>query len=265
MKVKSILVLTLAALTLIAAASGCSNKQETESSAEATAAHEAPVAKANTDAVLAAPPGSIRGSVIETMDSGGYTYVLVESGSEQHWAAAPQFAVSTGDIATFSTAMPMRNYKSSTLDRTFEIVYFAGAIAVGDQAAAAQASKPAGMPAGMPKPKVSSGDIDLSGIKRAENGMTVAQVWAGKGPLAGSEVTVRGKVVKYNGGIMGRNWLHIQDGTGGPGTNDLTVTTDASAKVGETVLISGILGSNVDFGSGYSYEVIVEQAKITVE
>jgi DNA/RNA endonuclease YhcR with UshA esterase domain len=89
-------------------------------------------------------------------------------------------------------------------------------------------------------------------------------VWANRKALSGKTVTVRGKVVKVNPQIMGRNWLHIQDGTGKAdgGTNDLTVTTDAMVKKGDIVTITGTVGVDKDFTAGYQYAVIVEDAKI---
>ena len=72
-------------------------------------------------------------------------------------------------------------------------------------------------------------------------------------------------MVKFNGGILGTNWLHIQDGTGTEGSNDLTVTTSAVVKVGDTVLVRGAVSLDRDFGSGYRYGVIVEGATVTVE
>ena len=75
----------------------------------------------------------------------------------------------------------------------------------------------------------------------------------------------RGKVVKFNANIMGKNWLHVQDGTGNAGSNDLLVTTTGQAKPGDTVLIEGKVALNKDFGAGYKYNVLVEDAKVTVE
>ena len=77
-------------------------------------------------------------------------------------------------------------------------------------------------------------------------------------------MTIRGKVVKYNEGVMGKNWIHLQDGSGdaGQGTNDLTVTSLDAASVSETVTITGTVRTNKDFGSGYVYRVIVEDAKV---
>jgi len=109
--------------------------------------------------------------------------------------------------------------------------------------------------------------MDLSNIKPAEGGQTIKQIYAGQAKLAGTTISVRGKVVKYNSMILGKNWLHLQDGTGSAANdnNDLTVTTDASAAVGDTVLVSGKVSTNRDFGAGYKYSVMIEDAKVTVE
>ncbi|HSF77322.1 MAG TPA: hypothetical protein VLA38_01780 [Steroidobacteraceae bacterium] len=117
------------------------------------------------------------------------------------------------------------------------------------------------MPTGAP-----AADVDLAGIARADGGKTVAEVYAEKDGLADATVVVRGKVVKVNAGIMDRNWLHVRDGSGEEGTNDLTVTTLADLPgVGATVLVSGKLAVNKDFGMGYQYPVILEDAEVTVE
>lgn len=93
----------------------------------------------------------------------------------------------------------------------------------------------------------------------------IATVWKTRATLAGKTVTVRGKVVKFNGGILGVNWIHIQDGSGSEAehTNDITITSDGGAKVGETITATGVVGINKDLGSGYNYPVIIEKATIT--
>ncbi len=106
---------------------------------------------------------------------------------------------------------------------------------------------------------------DFSDVTKAEGGKTVEEAFAERADLNGKEILLRGKVVKYTGGIMGKNWLHVKDGTGSQGTDDLVVTTMATAAVGDKVLVKGILASDKDFGSGYRYDAIVEDAEITVE
>lgn len=126
---------------------------------------------------------------------------------------------------------------------------------------AAQPTPPHPVPSAVP-----DDDIDLSGIARAAGGQTVAEVYAGKDQLAGQQVTVRGKVVKANAMVMDRNWLHVRDGSGAEGSNDLTVTTTGELpQAGSTVVVTGALAVNKDFGMGYQYPVIVEDAVVTVE
>jgi len=108
-------------------------------------------------------------------------------------------------------------------------------------------------------------DINLSGIIKPNAGKTVAELYAQKDDLSGKEVMVRGRVVKFSKNIMGKNWIHLRDGTGGKGTNDLTITTSAIATLGDIVVVSGVVVANKDFGYGYKYDIIIEDAIVTVE
>jgi hypothetical protein len=122
------------------------------------------------------------------------------------------------------------------------------------------------MPPGIhPAPTVEAGDISYEGIGKADGGMTVAEIFSGRSGLGGAEVTVRGKVVKFSPMIMGKNWIHLQDGTDHEGANDLTITTSAQAAKGDTVLVRGLVTLDKDFGAGYRYDLIIEDADVTVE
>lgn len=117
-----------------------------------------------------------------------------------------------------------------------------------------------------PTPAAPAGNVDLSGIEKADGGKTIAEIYAEKDQLADQSVVFRGKVVKVNPDIMGKNWLHVRDGSGEEGSNDLTVTTaGVLPEVGDTVVVNGPVGLNVDFGMGYEYDVIIEDAEVTVE
>jgi hypothetical protein len=134
---------------------------------------------------------------------------------------------------------------------------------------AASAATPAGSPIAVthPTPAAATGtEVDLTGIAKAEGGKTIAEVFAEKDALADANVVVRGKVVKTNAMIMDKNWLHVRDGSGAEGTNDLTVTTTADLpQVGATVVVTGKVALDKDFGMGYQYPVIIEDAEVTVE
>jgi hypothetical protein len=208
------------------------------------------------------------GEVVETMNAGGYTYVHVDTGSEKIWAAGPEQAMEVGTHVKIAKAMPMQGFHSPALERDFDVVYFVSEFGDHDHAEGESHGEMGGMPAGHGAMGGMGGSAeaevtDFSGITAADQ--TVAAVFAEKASLAGQTVRVRGKVVKALSGIMGTNWLHIQDGTGEGGTSDLTITSDTVAPVGSTVLIEGVLTLDKDFGAGYKYDVIVENAKVTVE
>lgn len=93
---------------------------------------------------------------------------------------------------------------------------------------------------------------------------TVENLFAHKTELSGKSVTVKGKVVKVNNNIMQRNWLHVQDGTGAEGTNDITVTSKQTANVGDEVTIRGQLVTDRDIGAGYNYALLIEEATVEV-
>jgi hypothetical protein len=238
---------------------------------------------------------SFSGKVVETMDAAGYTYVQVDTGKEKLWAAGPKIVVKVGDKVSITEGMPMPDYHSKSLKRDFPMIYFTGSIEGGAAPAPGGtevklpdghpplvSSPPAKLPEGHPAvgggvvtmlpeghPALTNGaakaKIDLTGIKKAKGGYTIKEIFAGQSKLKGKEISVRGKVVKFNSMIMGKNWLHIQDGTGAPGSNDLTITTSTTAKLGDTVLATGILSADKDFGSGYKYSTIMEDAKVVVE
>lgn len=241
------LVLLLAVLP-----AGCQNEAQNQSGAASV-----PEGGAQSQAA----PASYTGAIVETMDSGGYTYVKLRAGEQDIWAAAPQCEVEVGQEVTIAAAMPMDNFRSDTLDRTFDRVYFVNGFGE------AQSSEAADSPAWAHGKDTASppADVDLSGIPKVAGGFTVAEIHALGASLEGKQVQVRGKIVKYLPGIMGKNWIHLRDGSGAAGSNDLTVTTNAEAEVGDLVLITGPLSVNKDFGAGYEYDVIVEDASVTVE
>jgi hypothetical protein len=208
-------------------------------------------------------PNVCSGAVVETMNSGGYTYVNVDCGGRLVWAAGPTTEVAVGDEVSISLGVEMRDFASPSLERTFESIYFVTDIQQSDDGRApddrtvAEAHGKSSVPSEQPT-------HDFSSIDRPEGAKTVAEIYSSRAELEGVEILMVGKVVKFNPKIMGKNWIHIQDGTGEPGSNDLTVTTDATASVGDTVLVRGKVGLDKDMGAGYRYDILIEDAAVTV-
>jgi len=193
------------------------------------------------------------GEVIETMDGGSYSYIHVDENDNRYWIAVQQMDVEEGETIYFSQFMEMRDFKSETLDRTFASILF-----VSDASKTPITTK-------MPSGHTGSGYIDKNDVKveKVSGGMSIAEIYKEKDALHRKQVKVRGKVVKVNESIMDRNWIHIQDGTADGENFDLLLTTKQSANVGDVIVAEGEIVLDRDFGAGYAYAVIMENAKIS--
>jgi hypothetical protein len=257
---------------------GCSDQPAAKSEAAVQAQSAAQTSPAmgqpQTTAAAAAQdaaPQTVTGTVVETMDAANYTYVRVKLNTGDVWAATSQFKVAVGDRVVVPLEMPMSNFRSKTLNRDFPLIYFVGRIArEGESVQPVMMSAHGSAASAAPTtaaPSQAAPAQPVTGIAPAPGGMTIGDVWAKRKTLGGKMVTIRGKVVKFNGGILGVNWLHLQDGTGTDkdGTNDITVTSPEAAKVGDVVTVTGKVALEKDLGSGYSYPVILEGATIVLK
>jgi len=250
---------------------------------DAPAASQAPAAGA--PGAPAAGATVVKGKVVEKIDAAPYSYLKLSGPTGEIWAAVPQTAVAVGAEVVIENPMAMDGFESKTLNRKFDKILFG---TLGGQGGAAAAA-PAGMPpAGMPPPGMppgampppggmppdmaaqhaaaGAGPSDVADVKvpkaTGANAKTIAEIYGQKAQLKEKKVTVRGKVVKANSGIMGKNWFHVRDGSGtqAKGDNDITITTDGQAAVGDVVVIVGVVRVDKDFGAGYAYPVIIEEA-----
>jgi len=258
----------LCALLSLAVMSGCSKQAEPQAATKPPAGGEPAPAAAHAAAGASGQDAPmVTGPVLETMNASNYTYVRVKTDAGDVWAASGEFKVAVGDRVTLALEMPMQNFHSETLKRDFPLIYFTTRIG-------REGEVPPAMPAMMSAhgqmgggPATAAAGQATEPVQPAPGGTTVARIWADRKALAGKTVTVRGKVVKFNGGILGRNWIHVQDGTGNAadGTNDLLVTSDAAAKIGDVITVTGTVAVDKDFTAGYAYAVLIEGAKIEVK
>ena len=238
---------------------------------------------------------ALQGTVTETMNSSGYTYLLLDAAQGKIWVALPETEINVGQAVTCAPGMTMKSFASKTLNRTFETIVFspgldkAGASttqtatvapAKGKDGAgfteALQAEKPGkavpGNSAETTAPGASTGSAgaivpstDINVHKApGPNSYSVGECFEQAKDLNNKTIKVRGKVMKISRMIMGKNWLHIQDGTGNPLKNqhDLVVTTQDDPGENVIVTVEGVLSANRDFGAGYKYDTIIEDAKV---
>lgn len=195
----------------------------------------------------------LTGEVLEARDVDSYTYLRLKTGNGEVWAAVPKSALAKGDKVTIVKPMTMRDFESKTLQRKFDTIVFGQLASTDGRSASPHGQAPATSATAIKVAKASGPD-----------GKTVAEVINGKATLSGKPVLVHAQVVKISKGIMGKNWLHLQDGSGSSadGTHDIVVTTKDVAGVGDVVHVKGIVRTNVDIGGGYNYTVLIEDASV---
>jgi hypothetical protein len=218
--------------------------------------------------VLAAPGApsaatSIRGEVLEVKDVDPYTYLRLKTKDGEIWAAVNKAPVKKGAEVTIEDPAVMNNFTSKSLNRTFDKIVFGRLAGAGTGVGAAPAKSDLNaMHAGLPQP-ADIGDVKVPKAT-GPDARTVAEIVAAKADLKGKTVLVRGKVVKYTPEVLGKNWIHLRDGSGSAEakTNDILVTTSDVTKIGDVVLLKGTVRTDVDLGSGYTYAVMVDGATL---
>jgi hypothetical protein len=204
----------------------------------------------------AAPAAALKGEVLEVREVDSYTYLRLKTADGEVWAAITKAPVKKGAVVGIANPAVMRDFESRTLNRRFDTIVF-GTLADADAAAVPQGAKQAAPTAAAPAPvKV--------GKATGADARTVAEVVVGRDKLKDKSVSVRAQVVKVNRGIMGKNWFHVQDGSGsaGAGTNDLVVTSKDIAAVGDVLDIKGMVRTEVQLGAGYHYSVLIDDAAL---
>jgi len=143
------------------------------------------------------------------------------------WIAVPTIEVKVGDSFYYKRNQEVLNFEDKELERKFDSILFLGFI---------------------------------TKVKSLDDFISIEELYKNKKKYSRKKIKVRGKVVKFSGEIMGKKWLHIEDGTGFEGDNDLTITCQENVMEGTVVIFEGIITLNKDFGAQYFYEIIMEDA-----
>jgi hypothetical protein len=218
----------------------------------------------------------LRGKIVEKLDVSQYSYLKLATGSGDAWAAVQKTDKKVGDEVAVGNAFPMKDFESKELNRKFDVVYFGSVAGQGEGApppamAAAPGSGPTPDPAAMAAQHQAAAtggptDVKVQKIAKASgaDARTIAEIWGQKDKLKGKSVTVRGQIVKFTP-VMGKNFVHLRDGSGSTDKkdNDVTVTTSDAAAVGDVVTAKGTVILDKDFGAGYAYPVMIEDAKVS--
>lgn len=231
-------IVTILSLAILFAFTSCENATQTATTTEVTNSYE------------------YSAEVQEVLQTSNYTYCRVLEGTVDYWIAVGSMEVTAGQTLYYNQGHEMKNFHSRELERDFPSIFFIQEAST-DPAGNAPITTLVGQTP--VKPEIVRSEFD---VEKAEGGITIAELYKGAADYAGKTVKIKGYITKFNEGIMGRNWVHMQDGTDFDENFDLTVTTLEMVNVGALVTFEGVIAIDKDFGAGYAYSVIMEQAKI---
>lgn len=198
--------------------------------------------------------------VTEVIQGDSYTYLQVKENMMERWVAVSKQEVTKGEVYYYDEALQMTDFHSKEIDQTFEVIYFVNQISASpivNNAAAVMGD--GGMPAHSGKVAANNAEVEIT---KTDGEVQIADIYSNRAEYSSKEFEIRGVVVKVNEQVMGKNWVHIQDGTGNAGNFDLTITTQAQVKVGDEVTFKGKLTLEKDFGAGYYYDLIMEDGAL---
>lgn len=195
--------------------------------------------------------------VNEVLQTTSYTYLNVIDGNKTQWLAVPRIDANPGEFYYYKGGNEMKDFRSSELNRVFESVLFLGGIVYAGPDHANNEDTSLSKIDSLPD----NGKLDIE-IEAMDGQTTIAQLFSGKEKYDHKKVKVKGKVTRFSKAIMGKNWVHLQDGTEYDGNFDLVITTDETVNVDDIVTFEGIIATDKDFGYGYFYSVLMEEAKI---
>ena len=218
----------------------------------------------------AAPAASYSGTVVSTKDASNYTYLEIKGKDGVFWAAVPQTKVAVGAAVELIGPIPMKNFDAKVLGKKFDSIIFAGGVMVNGKQAEADGKAPAATAAGAQQQKEPAMDAsshmkadtstDASDVKKAEGGVTIAEILANPASFKDKKVLLRSKVTKFLPEIMKKNWLHLKDAS--VKDKDIVATSAEQFTVDDVVLIEGTVKTNQDLGFGYKYDVLIEEVKV---
>jgi len=240
MRLKVLVIMVMAILAIVA----CDSKERVKAPEKAMAPHTAGKAMTSGHEVV----------VKEAIHAQSYSYLRVVEGDEEYWIATTKQPIEAGQKLSYTQGMEMKDFESKELERTFDSIWFVGEMRGLSSAAAKLATG-----------KTPVAPVNELSVEKVADGYSIKELYAKMSSLDGKLVSVRGQVTKFNSGIMGRNWVHIQDGTGSGDYFDVTITTEATVKLGDVVVFKGKIALNKDFGAGYKYDLIIEEAAIVTE
>ena len=226
-----------------------SNQKSTESNSSASSIFSASDEEVKANAAASGVVHEV--TVLDVLPTDKYIYLEVEEKGEKYWVATRKQEVKKGEKYFFNGGLLKTNFESKEYNRTFDKVYLVSNLVSMDHGHGHGATT-----AETEKSIVKS--IKINNPK--EGSIKISEIIDNPDKYKGKKVQVTGQCVKVNPNIMGRNWIHLKDGS--KDDYDFVLTSSTIVPEGQVVTLSGVVTLDKDFGAGYRYEIIVEEATI---
>ena len=151
---------------------------------------------------------------------------------EPYWIATLKNDFIAGEEYVYTGRLFMEDFESKEFGRVFDQIYLVSFIEKANKTAPVTAT--------------------------VEGVLSLADIVSNAARFTGKKVKVQGEVVKVNDAIMDRNWIHLADGSADD--YDFVITSEENVSVGQAVAFEGLISTNRDFGAGYKYELLMEDA-----
>jgi hypothetical protein len=181
-----------------------------------------------------------------------YVYLFVTENDEDFWIATQKIEAKIGEIYYYRGGLLKTNFESKEHNRFFDRIFLVSSLVREDH----------GNQGGSELAEILSDKSKAStSMKTTTDGsISIADLVSNYKKYIGKTVQVSGKCIKLNANIMGKNWVHLQDGT--MDEYDLVITTDAIVHEGESATFKALVSADQNFGAGYQYELILEKGEL---
>ncbi len=202
--------------------------------------------------------------ISEILTTQKYVYLKVKGNGKLFWIATGKQDVKLGETYFYRNPLLKTNFESKEYKRVFDTIYLVRSIVAknhGNNAGNLEAdfSEVIENNTNATQEKVTI-PTHTEKIVQHKGSIKIAEIVANPSSYEGKTVQISGKCVKVNPNIMNRNWIHLQDGS--KNDFDLVVTSNTFIPEGKIVTIKAQVSLNRDFGSGYRYDLILENGII---
>jgi len=180
-----------------------------------------------------------------------YLYLLVQENNDEFWIAVRKMEINIGETYFYYGGLLKTNFKSNEYDKVFDKIYLVTSLVKSDHGNHIN------------EKKLDIKDIKIAktkSIPEIKGSIKISELVRNQKELEGKTVQISGICSKTNPNIMGRNWIHVKDGS--LDDYDLVITSSTYVKEGTQITIKGVVALNKDFGAGYMYKLILENGVV---